>query len=253
MSAGAFAIMPSAWVRQPRFAATTDGPLQSGHVPVEADDMGEERLAKGGLIMLQWQQHKGASTAALLLLFALAVISNQAQRDHGLRRNNLVAATYPQLQALVPMSRKLIADGLQLLVMLGAIGMTREGRRTLFTLNGIDRNGGWCMLPQSHLQQRHSHLLRLKVFVDQIRRRESLHALKVYMLILAFRDRHTNFAAIGYDKIGLYTGLRREEISTATAMLASLQLVRQVSDEEHPRRRGDPHHNRYFVCGLAAR
>lgn len=253
MSAGAFAIMPSGWVRQSGIIKATDGTLPPGFVPVDIEGLGEGLLAKGRLTMLQWPQHKGANTAALLLLFALAVISNQAQREHGLRQNNLVAATYPQLQAQVPISRKLIADGLQLLVMLGAIGMVRDGRRTLFTLNGIDRNGAWCMLPQSHLQQRKDHLARLQVFVDQIRRKESLHALKVYMLILAHRDRHTNFAAIGYEKIGLYTGLRREEISTATAMLASLQLVRLVSDEEHPRRRGDPHHNRYFVCGLAAR
>ncbi|MBY0241202.1 MAG: hypothetical protein K2X55_17990 [Burkholderiaceae bacterium] len=253
MSAGAFALMPSAWVRRPRFTEPTDGTVPPGFVPVDLDGLGEGLLAKGGLIMLQWRQHKGAATAALLLLFALAVIANQAQRHHGLRQNNQVAATYEQLQAMVPLSRKLIADGLQLLLMVEAIGFTRDGRRNLYTLNGIEHNGSWCMLPQSHLLQRQQHLARLQVFIDQIRRRESLHALKVYMLILAFRDRHTNFAAIGYDKIGHYAGLRREEISTATAMLASLQLVRQVSDEEHPRRRGDPHHNRYFVCGLVAR
>lgn len=52
------------------------------------------------------------------------------------------------------------------------------------------------------------------------------------MLILAFRDRHANFAAIGYEKIELYTGLRREEISTAINLLVSMQLVRLLSDED---------------------
>lgn len=245
MSRGAFAKLPSSWVRQPKLSSNPG----TGKVPI-VDELGHQAYAEGGLTMLQWSLHKGSATSALLILFALAVISNKAQRKDGLRKDETVAATYPEIHAMVPLSRKLIADGLELLVMVKAINKVRDGRRNVFTLNGIEQNGHWCALPQAHLQDRQAHLRRLTHFVDQLRRPTSLHALKLYMLILHFRDRHTNFAAIGYEKIQSYTGLRRNDINTAKNLLISMELLRLVRDDEHARRPSDPHHNRYAVCGL---
>lgn len=136
----------------------------------------------------------------------------------------------------MPLSRKLIADGLELLVAVKAIERIRDGRRNVFTLNGIERNGNWCALPQSHLQNHRADLHRLMHFVEQLRRPSSLHALKLYMLILHFRDRHTNFAAISYEKIQGYTGLCRNDINTAKNLLISMELLRLIRDDEHARR-----------------
>jgi hypothetical protein len=257
MSRPAFAMLPSAWVKAPRLSVITPGQTTppAKAVELENSDYGAGTFATHGLAMLQRRAHGSGATAALLVLFALAVISNRAQRTLGKRQDNQVAATYEQIQAMVALSRKLISEALQLLVMVDAIAITRDtqdSRRNLYALKGIERSGGYCMLPQHHLQNGHSHLQRLKHFIDHVRNPMSLHALKVYMLILQARDRHTNMASIGYEKIGLYTGLRREDISTAVNLLISLQLLRKVTDEEHPRRPQDPHHNRYSVCGLTA-
>ena len=226
--------------------------IPEGFVEVDGDPEPYALYAKGGLAMLQWRQHKGASTAALLLLFALSIISNRAQRRDGLRKDEMIAATYEQIQAMVPLSRKLIADGLQLLQMVGAIRPVREGRRNLYALIGINEGGKWCQLPQQHLHNTHSYLHRLQVFVDQIRRPTSLHALKLYMLLLTLRENHANFAAISYEKIMRYTLMRREEVSVAIQLLVAAQLCRLLSDEELPRRPDDPKHNRYYICGLVA-
>ena len=265
MKRPAYAKMPSFWVRPPKLVAHAVDTMvlapNLGLIPVEAppdfvevDGDGEPHVlyAKGGLAMLQWRQHKGASTAALLLLFALSVISNRAQRRDGLRKDEMIAATYEQLQEMVPLSRKLIADGLQLLQMVGAIRPVREGRRNLYALVGINEAGKWCELPQQHLHNTHSYLHRLQLFVDQIRRPTSLHALKLYMLLLTLRINHVNFAAIGYEKTMAYTLMRREEVSVAIQLLVAAQLCRLLSEEELPRRPDDPVHNRYYVCGLAA-
>jgi hypothetical protein len=253
MSRPAFAMLPSAWVKAPRLLV----PLPGAAAPEDAvhlDDSehGDGTFTRNGLAMLQRRTHGSSATAALLLLFALAVISNRAQRTEGRREDNRVAATYEQIQAMVALSRKLINEGLQLLVMVGAIGIARDGRRSLYTLHGIERAGGYCLLPQHHLLNGHGYLHRLKHFIDHVRNPMSLHALKVYMLILQARDRHTNMASIGYEKIELYTGLRRKDISTAVHLLISLELLRLVSDAERPRRPQDPHHSRYAVCGLSA-
>lgn len=265
MKRPAYAKIPSFWVRPPKLVAhavdtmvlspslglvPTDA--KPGFVEVDGDPEQYALFAKGGLAMLQWRQHKGASTAALLLLFALSVISNRAQRRDGLRKDEMIAATYEQIQEMVPLSRKLIADGLQLLQMVGAIRPVREGRRNLYALVGINEAGKWCQLPQQHLHNTHSYLHRLQLFVDQIRRPTSLHALKLYMLLLAFRENHANFAAISYEKIMTYTLMRREEVSVAIQLLVATQLCRLLSDEELPRRPDDPMHNRYYVCGLVA-
>jgi hypothetical protein len=44
---------------------------------------------------------------------------------------------------------------------------------------------------------------------------QNIHALKLYMLLLALRDNVSNIARCGYDLIGEYTLLRREDISDA--------------------------------------
>lgn len=254
MSRLAFAMLPSAWVKAPRLLVALPGAEAppAGAVQLDDSDYGEGTFAKNGLAMLQWRAHGSASTAALLLLFALAVISNRAQRTGVRREDNRVAATYEQIQAMVALSRKLINEGLQLLVMVDAIGIIRDGRRNLYALHGIERSGGYCLLPQHHLQNRHDHLHRLKHFIDHVRNPMSLHALKLYMLVLQARDRHTNMASIGYEKIAQYTGLRRQDISTAANLLISLELLRLVTDAERPRRPQDRPHSRYAVCGLSA-
>lgn len=248
----AFAKLPSAWVRLP----STSTSAQEGFVPVTEYD-GPAVFAQGGLMMLQWRTHQGSASAALLILFALAVVSNRRQRTDGLRLDNTVAATYEEIQAMMPLSRKLIAGGLELLEQLGAIGRTRQGRHNVFTLNGIERNGSWCALPQSHLLDRHPYLHRLGWLADNIRNPKTLHALKLYMLLLTHRENHSNLASISYEKIGWYTGLRRADISRAIKLLTSCDLCSVLGEREAQRRFGpgsDEGHyfNRYKIHGLHA-
>lgn len=250
---GSFAKMPSTWARKKaRPVPANEAPEVFAGRPVDFDSHAPQALVYEGLNMLRWRQYKSHATAALLILFALAIISNKAQRQNGLRVDDRVAATYEQIQEVVPLSRKLIAAGLQLLRDVGAIATAVQGNRCVHTLCGIENNGHWCALPQAHLLNGFKHLHRLQVFIDQIKRRTSLHALKLYVLLLAFRENHSNAARISYETIIEYTGMRREEISTAIQQLLGAQLCRLASDEEVSRRKGDPVHNRYVILGLKA-
>lgn len=248
MSAPAFAKLPSEWVRRELLSPQ---PLGTSKL-VKGRDATEPVLLKRNMGRLEWRQHKSGATAALLILFALSIISNRAQRRDGLRRDEKVTATYEHIQEMVPLSRKLIADGIQLLVMVEAISVDRDGRKNVYTLSGIETPGNWCQLPQQHIQNGCRHLQRLQFFVDQIRRKTSLHALKLYMLLLTFRDRHTNFAAISYEKVSEYTGMRREEIRVAIQLLISSSLCRQLKKEEAENAGEERSHNRYMICGLAS-
>ncbi|MBC3876646.1 hypothetical protein H8K38_02370 [Undibacterium sp. FT79W] len=253
MSRLAFAKLPSAWAKsRPEWVYADDGEqAPAGYIEVPtAFHEGRRAFAKGSMAQLQWRYCKGGGTAALLILFALAIISNRRQKQDGLRENETVLATYEDIQDLLPISRALLAKGLRHLLDLGAITVTRTGRNSLYTLTGIEVNGKWCMLPQQHLFNKHSYLQRLKFFVDQIKRPSSLHAVKLYMLLLAFRTNGDNIARISYDNIGEYSGMRREDISTAIQALVAAQLVRLDKDEE--KARGERMHNRYYILGLVS-
>jgi hypothetical protein len=92
---------------------------------------------------------------------------------------------------------------------------------------------------------------RLKHYFDHIKRPGSLHALKLYMLLLSLRENVSNVARCSYETIQEYTQLRREEIRDAIQLLIATHLIRFAGDEDAPKRKGDPMHNRYFIIGLA--
>jgi hypothetical protein len=136
MSRLAFAMLPSAWAkRKPamHMHAETARVAALGLRIEEADT--STALAFHGLSQLSWRHEKSSATAAILVLFALTIISNRAQRKAGLRSNNLVGATYEDIQEVAPLSRKLIARGLQLLRAVEAIGVERVGNANLYCAN----------------------------------------------------------------------------------------------------------------------
>lgn len=57
------------------------------------------------LSYLRWRQHKGGATAALMMLFALAIKSNLDQKTQERRTGNQVVATYEHIMALTNLSR----------------------------------------------------------------------------------------------------------------------------------------------------
>jgi hypothetical protein len=254
----AWAKCPSLWARVKN---TIDGSLEdeqddgSAYLPdnekATAHPSGEGYLP--GLSHLRWRQHKGGATAAIMVLFALAIKSNLDQKKDGQRINNQVIATYEDLMALTNLSRGPIAKGLELLRELGAITTKKNGNGCIYTLEGIDVAGGYCELPQDHLLDGQNVMRRLKGLHIAIKNRSSLDAMKLYMLLLAFRERKFNVARVSYVAIRQYTGMRKEEISVAVQLLMGAHLIRLARDEEVPLKGGQHRHNRYVITGLLGR
>jgi len=251
----AWAKCPSTWARvKNRAGGELDSVLDTENAYLPAPDSqvphpsGEGFLP--GLSHLRWRQHKGGATAALMVLFALAIKSNLDQKTLGLRTGTQVVATYEDLMVLTNLSRGPIAKGLELLRELGAITTVKSGNGCIYTLQGIDKPGHYCELPQGHLLDGQVVMRRLRGLHTAIKNRSSLDAMKLYMLLLALRDRDWNVTRVSYSVIREYTGMRKEDISVAVQLLQGAQLIRLARDEEVPLKGRQHRHNRYIISGL---
>lgn len=236
--------------------------------PYEGSD-GKLVYPLAGLKWSQDRQHRITAIAVPVILMALAVRVNLANlgRELADRVDDRVAVTYNELQDLTGFARATISKALMVLEGMGAIISHKEGRSRVYELVGIDEAGGYCQLPQSHILDRSKTSKKKKKvseagetedadmyggkmirFLDLPRKRISLHAMKLYVLLLVYRNRRFNTTAISYDGIEKQAGIRREDIPPALSLLIALELVRVSNDVDS---REEDNSQRYKVIGLA--
>lgn len=199
---------------------------------------------------LSWRQFGSDGTAALMVLIALAIRLNQSnmkrEDDTGFGSN--VEVSYDNLEELTELSRTKLAAGLRILEQFSIIETTRNGRSNRYVLPGIGEAGKWSQLPQTYLLTATEGLRGFSRF--QLRHRNELNALKLYFLLLAYRNAKGNFTAVGYEKISELSGLMRGDISGAVSLLINHDLIR-VSQSDGDGVAGRPY-NQYKIRGLGA-
>jgi hypothetical protein len=171
-------------------------------------------ILTGGLANLKWKSGgEGADNVAALM--ALTAIAHGADQEIGIAR-----ATYDQLCDATGLSRAKLSNGLQLLERLEIVKPGPD--RSTHQLVGFDPQKGWAKFPAKGMYSGGS----IAAFTDfRLRRVAELDAMKLFFLFIAHRDRHTNFANIGYEKIEESTDIRRLRIKTAPSLLATLSLI----------------------------
>jgi hypothetical protein len=205
-------------------------------------------IREAKLSLLMWRKEKSNATAALILLIALAIRFNQSNTGRTVgrgRRRTSFRESYDKMQSFTGLSRAKISAGLRLLDEMNIVTISRAKRMNQYTLRGITEDGKWAQVPQTHLLN--SGTLLFSKF--QLRHRNELNALKLYLLLIAYRNTSANFASIGYDKICNISGIARNDIPSALSLLINLDLVRIEQDDPVSGNPGRPH-NRYRICGL---
>lgn len=232
----AWAKFPSRWIKG----------YAHGEKPVD------EKTIAGGLREISWGENKSTGAYALLVLIALAVLSNEAQRAARSNRRppGIVTASYDAIAALANISRNSISKGLSLLQKVGVIRVEREGTSNVYELVDTAVDGGWCMLPETYLLNSGNHLKRLTFAQEHARTKATLNAMKLYLLLLAFRDNSNGIASLSYEKIELYAGIRKEEIRAAISVLLVNGLCVIVTTEELAYEQKGQRHNRYRILGF---
>ncbi|OGU18629.1 MAG: hypothetical protein A2X85_17475 [Geobacteraceae bacterium GWF2_54_21] len=187
-------------------------------------------LQNKDLNQILWRQHKSNGIAALLVLIAL-VVKRNVDKIKGPSPDDAstVIATYNDIQKLVTISRSKVSKGLTLLTDLNIIERV-EANRSNYRLHGVVAQGEWAMLPQEHLMLSG----RISAFdAFNLRSQSELDALKIYLLMVAFRNTKSGYAHIGFNKITEYTGVSTRNLKKAKSHLISLGLIHADSDTEN--------------------
>ncbi|MCX5890683.1 MAG: hypothetical protein NTY36_14745 [Deltaproteobacteria bacterium] len=182
------------------------------------------------LNLITWKEHKSDGIAALLVLIALAVKRNRDQIKGPPEDDvSMVKATYDDIQELVAISRSKVANGLGLLLGLEIIERLKDNR-SHYRIVGLDVGGAWGKLPQDWMMQKTERISVFEPF--NLRSKSELDALKLYLLMVAFRDSKSGYAIIGYEKITGYTGVNARYIKKAKSHLISLELIHVDLDHD---------------------
>jgi hypothetical protein len=195
-----------------------------------------------------WSSCKSDATAALILLIALSICSNRSNRltEDGKPQDGYFGATYDVLGNWTWLSRIKISNGLQLLKKHGLILIRRVGRKSEYQLSEIHQPGHWAQLPQTYLTRDGA----IRGFSKyKLRSKSELNALKLYLVILSYRDSRDNTASISYTRACEVTGMTRGEMSTALSHLIADELIVVSQKGSSDSGVGHPH-NRYRVCGI---
>ncbi len=172
-------------------------------------------LKDKGLTWFRWGGLDGAGADNVAALILLLVIAHHAEEETG-----RAEITYDEIEKVAGLSRAKISKALGILEQRGLV--TRKvGGRSFFQLAGYGMPP-WAKLPAKHLYAAG----KITAFRDlSLRQRSQLDALKVYLLVAAFRSNETNVANISYDVIEDYTGIDRNRVKAATSVLASWSMV----------------------------
>lgn len=159
---------------------------------------------------------KGSGSNHLAALMVLAPILHHMDKETGLTR-----LTYTQLTDITDLSREKVSRGLDVLLKFKLISYD-TGKRSVFRVTNYDPLKGWVKFPAKPLYRG----VGIYAFRDfKLRKRAELDAMKLYYLFASRRDRRTNMAKIGFDKIEVMTGIPRNNIKGGLNILAANGLI----------------------------
>jgi hypothetical protein len=190
--------------------------------------------AKPGLSQLKWGGHDNAGKiAALMLYIAIAHHVNQEpDREHA--EAGFAKLSYSDFEKIVGLSRAKISAGLKNLEEQGILAINKGEKTSVYQLVGFNPKQGWAKLPLRNFYHDGS----IKVFSEfHLRKKTELNALKMYLLVAAFRHNEINHTVISYEKIHLYTGIPENDIRSAISLLVTWNLI-QVDRTSEPTKTG---------------
>jgi DNA-binding transcriptional ArsR family regulator len=180
--------------------------------------------SKSPLRHMTWSSDKKSDYIAALMIYMVLVhhVNDDTSIINGERGS--VSLSYEALCELTNVSRTKVSKGLDVLEKYELVTRSTVGRINIYEIVGYLEKGGWAKLPakglydknQTHVESFKSYKLRSKV---------ELNALKIYLVLVAFRDNSTNHTKLGYEKISQYAFVQRSDIKSALSLLVASKFI----------------------------
>lgn len=237
-----WAKLPLRWIHAGGLASFTDMKLKRTPVPENLRWMGRE----GTEAWLHDKETRNTCIAALRLYLVLC-----CRADF---KTGVAAVTYPELIKLARMARPIVARSIKRLVEAGLIQKKKQPRKegSVIIIEGWNEAYGWGKIPKLKLYDGNEagQMLLLAQFNFS---KASFHAIKVYIALLAFRDRSAEgLAVVSYDTIAARTGIPRAYVAEAINRLYAMDLISYRPGHFNSGSKDD-RTNHYMVKGLTAR
>lgn len=183
------------------------------------------------LKQLRWGLQGSDATAALMVM--LVMVHRRPLLSNGTNGDNF-SITYDDLEVALNISRSKISKGISLLVQQGWI-MRGDGR-SLYSFTSPDTP--WGKVPVKALYDRHGAISAFDHW--RLRSPLELDALKLYFLLIAFRDTQRNYVIMRYHRMNEYTGVQVGKIKGALNLLVTSNLIYVEREAKDPFDRTNP-------------
>lgn len=180
---------------------------------------------------LLWKNNLGSHrAAALMVYFALCLYA--MPKDDPIKKlpSGHAEITYTDLIDVIGISKLSISRGLKILTSMGLIeiikkeSMNKNGN--IYKIINYDLNTGgkvWCKIPyRKFIKGRKISNIFSKM---NLRNKNSLHAMKLFFILLKYRSDKTGEIFISYEKIESKTGINRNNIKESITVLINQGLI----------------------------
>lgn len=173
---------------------------------------------------LVWKSSENGTVIAALMLYIVLVQHANEEPTYERPELGWTSLTYDDMSRIASLSRAMVASGIKLLEERGLIMRVRQGRRVYCRIMEYDKEP-WAKLPgRSMYDTKLRQIPAFKAFT--LRNKFELHALKLFLLIVARRDRKTNLTHLTYEQLSPLAGVNGNDIKRALSFLGfPLRLI----------------------------
>lgn len=207
-------------------------------------------MREGELKTFGWS-HKSTvrgSTAIASLQLYIAMLTQQQEVWKDDQLQLVCEETYNRLGEITGLSRALVAEGVEGLVLAERIQVEKEGRNNRYIFPDFQPGGHWCKLPARALYNTRSrHIEAFQLFHK--RSKCELDALKLFLFYAANRDNYSFHSMCSFETINKKTGVPEKRIPAANAFLVSTGLLMNIGKEQTEEGGRKKESNKYFLRG----
>jgi hypothetical protein len=165
----------------------------------------------------RWNGKEKSNYIAALMIYIC--IAQQIQKEKG-----ETSISYSELSKLTSLSRSKVSSGVSILKEKEIIYVSYGKKTNSYSLVWRENEKGWAKLPVRKMYNKDCSAIEpFKYFF--LRKKVELDALKLYLILIAFRRNEENSTVIKYETINYYTGIAINDIKSASSFLVSLKMI----------------------------